>query len=201
MKKWLLKYNSEMMENSKDQNLYFTINGESILRKIPNEVEDCYRFSNYLIDSNKKRLKTIIRIFAFVLRFVNKLKSKLRSRKIKSQIQSSKNILLTEEEIKASEQHLVKKATLEVKHCLKSNQFEKISSEKDGIFYYNGKIPLTENVNAACEMSSITKDLSSSTFCVPVIYKHFPLANSVINEVHRHSKIAKHSGIEIIRRM
>ena len=49
-------------------------------------------------------------------------------------------------------------------------------------------------------MSTVMKDLSSSTFCVPIMYKHSPLAYSIVNEVHWYSKSAKHSGVEIMWR-
>ena len=49
-------------------------------------------------------------------------------------------------------------------------------------------------------MSDVMKDLSSSTFFVPVIYKHFPLAYSIVNDVHWNSSVAKHSGVETVWR-
>ena len=47
-------------------------------------------------------------------------------------------------------------------------------------------------------MSDVMKDLSSSTFFVPVIYKHSPLAYSIVNDVHWNSSVAKHSGVETV---
>ena len=40
------------------------------------------------------------------------------------------------------------------------------------------------------------QDLASTSFCVPVTDKHSPLAYSIINEVHWHSQVARHSGVE-----
>ena len=45
-------------------------------------------------------------------------------------------------------------------------------------------------------MSTVMKDLAADTSCVPIIYKHSPLAYSLIHEVHWHSKAAMHSGVE-----
>ena len=49
-------------------------------------------------------------------------------------------------------------------------------------------------------MPSVMKDLSSSTFCVPAIYKHPPLAYSMVNKIHWHSDAAKHSCVESVLR-
>ena len=45
-------------------------------------------------------------------------------------------------------------------------------------------------------MTEVMKDLCSSTFCVSLVYKHSPLAYSIVNEIHWYSAAAKHSGIE-----
>ena len=49
-------------------------------------------------------------------------------------------------------------------------------------------------------MTAVMKDLASTTFCVAVIYRHSPLAYSIINEIHWYSNIAKNSGVETIWR-
>ena len=49
-------------------------------------------------------------------------------------------------------------------------------------------------------MSTTMKDLCSNTFCVTLIYKHSPLAYSIVNGIHWHSDAAKHSGVEIVCR-
>ena len=49
-------------------------------------------------------------------------------------------------------------------------------------------------------MTAVIKDLTFTTFCVPVIYRHSPLAYSIINEIHWYSNVAKHSGVETIWR-
>ena len=59
---------------------------------------------------------------------------------------------------------------------------------------------LTESIESVGGMTDVMKDLSSATFCVPIVYKHSPLAYSLINEVHWYSNSAKHSGIETVWR-
>ena len=89
---------------------------------------------------------------------------------------------------------------MEVKKFAKPSQYEKISTEAKGILYYNGRILPTDGISAACEMTAVMKDLASTTFCVPVIYRHSPLAYSIINEIHWYANVAKHSGVETIWR-
>ena len=87
---------------------------------------------------------------------------------------------------------------MEIKTFVKPSQYEKISTEANGILYYSGKSVPTERISAVFEMAAVMKDLESTVFCVPVIYRHSPLAYSVINEIHRHSNVATHSGVEKI---
>ena len=86
--------------------------------------------------------------------------------------------------------------TSEVKEFVKENEYQNISLQRDGILYYKGRVLATEKINASYKMSTVMKDLCSNTFRVPVIYKHSPLAYSIVNEIHWHSDAAKHSGVE-----
>ena len=166
---------------------------------IPVEVQECYNFSNYLLDPNRRSFHTTVRILGFVLRFIRNSKCPS-STKQQRKLQKSTISELSDEEINLSKQYFFKKATSEVKMYLKPSQYQQITTEKDEILYYNGRILPTENVTAICEMSDVMKDFSSSTFCVPVIYKHSPLAYSIVNDVHWNSKAAKHSGVETVWR-
>ena len=91
-----------------------------------------------------------------------------------------------------------KEITAFVKKNLSNKKNIKISFQKDGILYYKGRILTTKKINASCELSTIMKDLCSNTLCVPVIYKHSPLAYSIVNEIQCHSDAEKHSGVEIV---
>ena len=105
---------------------------------------------------------------------------------------------MSDEEITASENYFFKKATSEVKGFVKEKEYQKISFQKDRILHYKGKILATERINATCKMSTVIKDLCSNSFCVPVIYKHSPLAYSIVNEINWYSDAAKHSGVETV---
>ena len=50
------------------------------------------------------------------------------------------------------------------------------------------------------KMTDAMRDLCSTTFFVPMIDKHSPLAYSIINEVHWYNKVANHSGVETVLR-
>ena len=93
-----------------------------------------------------------------------------------------------------------KEITAFVKKNLSNKKNIKILFQKDGILYHKGRILTTEKINASCELSTIMKDLYSNIFCVPVIYKHLPLAYSIVNEIQCHSDAAKNSGVETVWR-
>ena len=131
---------------------------------------------------------------AFVLKFIKLVKTKS---SWKFQNNDVNSITLIVEEILASKEYLFRKAALEVKKFIKPTQCQKISIEKDSILCYSGRILPTDIIKITGEMSTVMKDLAADTFCVPIIYKHSPLAYSLINKVHWHSKVAMHSGVEI----
>ena len=106
--------------------------------------------------------------------------------------------MFTENESKEAENYFFKKETLKVKKLAKPSQYEKISTEANGILYYNGRILPTDRISAACEMTAVMKELASTIFCAPLMYTHSPLAYSIINEIHWYSNVAKHSGVETI---
>ena len=176
------------------QQLYYNESINVYQQKIiPHEVTECYKFSSYLLDPNKHRFRTVVRIMAFVLKFIKLVKTKSPQ---KFQNNDVNSITLSDEEILAAKEYFFRKATLEVKRFIKPTQYQKISIERDGILYYSGRILPTDNIKITGEMSTVMKDLAADTFCVPIIYKHSPLAYSLINEVHWHSKAPMHSGVE-----
>ena len=64
-----------LMANKVDKS-YLISDVDNYHRKIPSEELTCYKFSKYEVDPNKARLKKVVRIFAFVLRFIKKLQKK-----------------------------------------------------------------------------------------------------------------------------
>ena len=120
--------------------VYETIAVDSYQRKIPSEVLKCYKFSKYVVDPNKARFKKVVRIFAFVLRFIKKLQRKSKIGQPSIAQKTSYSGILIDEEITTSENYFFKRATLEVKEFVKENEYQKISFQKDDIQYCKGRI-------------------------------------------------------------
>ena len=59
-----------------------------------------------------------------------------------------------------------------------------MSVEKNAILYYVGRILPTEKISCADQLSNTMRDLCATTFCVPCVYRHSPIAYSIVNEVH-----------------
>lgn len=111
-KKNLLKYSSQVHEDE-HQNTYLAIQTENELtccKTLPKEVEEYYKFSSYLIDLNKRKFKTFVRVIEFILKFVKNLRKKIRLLQDRKQL--SKVILFKDNELKEAENYLFKKATL-----------------------------------------------------------------------------------------
>ena len=95
---------TEMKGNQNEIPLHSSRNQESEIfyyakekrnKNIPTEVTERYVYSNYLIDPNRHRFGTIVRIMAYVLKFINftKIKQKLKNQ-IKTHIKKIlKNVL------------------------------------------------------------------------------------------------------------
>ena len=109
---------------------------------------------------------------------------------------------LSETEINNAYDYYYKKATQEVLTFAKENEYKNISKMNKEILYYTGRILPEQKVTAGegVTMTSVMKDLSSTTFCVPIIDAHSPVAYSVVNEVHWEDKVAKHRGVETVYR-
>ena len=111
-------------------------------------------------------------------------------------------IELTESDLLEALYYYFTKSTLEVKHFFRRESYAKISTESNGILYYTGRIlpsQLFDN-KSDLQLSDVCIDLSSSSFCVPLVAQQSPLAYAIINEVHWHDPDAQHSGNETVLR-
>ena len=93
-----------------------------------------------MVDPNKARFKKVVRIFAFVLRFIKKLQRKSKIGQPSIAQKTNYPGILIDEEITTSENYFFKRATLEVKEFVKENEYQKISFQKDDIQYCKGRI-------------------------------------------------------------
>ena len=101
--------------------VYETITVDSYQRKIPSEVLECYKISKDVVDPNKARFKKVVRIFAFVRRFIKKLQKKSKICQASIALKTNYPGILSDEEASASENYFFKKATSEVKEFVKEN--------------------------------------------------------------------------------
>ena len=175
--------------------------GNTHLSTVQANIKSHYEFSDYLIDPNRFRFQKVVRIIAMVHMFVQKCKSKCNTRSPKSYSKDETVVIkVTDDEFQRALNYFFRKATSEVKHFNSSEKYEKISSEKDGILYYTGRILQCQEINVITTMTDVMRDLSSTMFCVPLVDKFSPIAYSIINEIHWHHSVAKHSGVETVLR-
>ena len=173
---------------------------------VPADVKNHYEYSDYLLDPNKFGYERVIRIMGLVYRYVNNLKASLTQKRTLVSIydgffEKESPLVLTERELSDAKSYFFRKATAEVKHFAKPSEYETISKEENGILFYTGRILPTEKIlDVREQMTDAMKDLSATSFCVPLIHKHSPLAYSIVNEIHWHSSVAQHSGIETVWR-
>ena len=193
------EFKKEMMfhDNGASDILKMSFNCEIITRKIPDQVVKRYEFSRYIIDPNRRRFKTVVRIVGWLYRFIHNLKSKVKKIPVEDWIGRS---TLSMDEIQNAERYFFRAATEEVKHFMKEKQYGKISKEQNGILTFTGRILPSGGVSAVTPMTDAMKDLSATTFCVPVIERHSPIAYSIINDIHWYDDTVKHSGNESVWR-
>ena len=171
-----------------------------------NEIAERYEYSQYLVDPNKHSFSRVVRLVALLKLFVKKCRTAVELKRKGLDIERCKtlpqpvDVTLNDEEIREAENYFFRKTTAELRHFAKPSEYEKISSEKEGILYYTGRILPTQFVDGVVTLTDAMIDLSSSTFCVPVIDAHSPVAYSIVNDVHWNHEVANHRGVETVYR-
>ena len=153
---------------------------------LPDDVRKRYQFSNFLIDPNYRDFTFVIRILAFVYRFINNTRTK----------QQIMSINPTNDEITQAEKYFFKKSTNEIRHFLPPKKYEPISVVKDEVLYFNGRILPSNQVTIVGRFTDAMLDLSSKSFCDPLVDRHSPIAYSIISDIHWNHRVSKHSGID-----
>ena len=172
-----------------------------------------YVFSQYLLDPNRRRFSSASRVMAIVMKFINNCRTQVANNRNPNMNEDEvcetyqvkilgENIvvILTDEELAHGKNYFFRKATAEVLQFAKESDYRKISTEKNGILYYTGRVMPEQQVDCTVKMTDIMKDLSSTTFFVPIVDAHSPIAYSIINETHWDHKVANHSGVETVYR-
>ena len=95
-------------------------------------------------------------------------------------------MILSEEELQEAENYYYRKAALEIKKFVIESKYKDLCVEKGSILYYTGRILPGQEFNAVANLTEVMKDLTSTTFHVPLVDKHSPIAYSVVNEATRY---------------
>ena len=77
--------------------------------------------------------------------------------------------------------HFYKKATVEIKQFLSKNVYKHISKERNEVLYFIGRILPSQD--GKLNLSDVCVDLTTVSFCVPLVDKFSPLAYALINEI------------------
>ena len=188
------------------------------LTHVHKAVEKRYKFSNYLLNPNKFRFKTVIRIMALVLLFAKKLcdrtkkqfkfletaKSRENNQYVefpvlaatKNEIVKVAVIQTPQELLDAAKLYYFRKATLEIQEFVNPHLYKKISTRKNEILYYTGRILMTQKIDGQFGFNDAMLDLSESTFCVPMTDCHSPIAYAIVSETHWYDPDISHKGVE-----
>ena len=211
-------------------NSYFyalTYEAYSAMKIDPVVMKQRYEHCKYIIDPNRFRFRTVVRILALVLLFIRNIQKK-RGKTAKNltkchvpvtlHFKYDKNLVtinkpnsvlkckpglvvpLTDEDIGFALEYFYRKSTDEVKKFLPKKAYQNITKEVNGILYYSGRILASQEFNGKLNLSDVCLDLSATTFCVPVVDCMSPVAHSIASEVHWHDIDACHSGVETLLR-
>ena len=192
---------------------------------VPNEVGTRYTFSKYLLDPNKYRFQTVIRILALVFLFLQKIGKKranvfgfLKKRQFRqerrtkgeyvvSQVDSTMYahkvavVHLPEDIVNAAKSYFFLKATHEVKQFVHPSKYKNNSIMRDGILYFTGRILASQEISGKIALSDACVDLSASSFCVPITDALSPVAYAIVSETHWYHPDVSHGGVESILRI
>ena len=111
-----------------------------------------------------------------------------------------KVVEVTDKMLQASMTYFSLKASNELKHFLVKKKYVNISKEIDGILYYSGRILEDYQFDGYPDLCAAAIDLSSTTFCVPLMDQYSPVGIAISLEVHWHHPDVRHKGIETIYR-
>lgn len=190
-----LKLSTEEMTEARKETALNQESFLSIKRKlVPSEVADRYAFSGYLVDPNSHPFHIVVKIMSYVLKFVSNCRRKLKYRP--DTVPVVVHIPLTDEELKDGSDYFFRKCTGEIKQFLPKTKYDHISKEVDGILIYSGRILSSTEVTCTGKFTNAMKDLTSTTFCVPLVDKSSPVAYSIINDVHWNHTSVMHCGVE-----
>ena len=189
--------NKELAEVNKETQICKSFDVHTALNS--DEITKRYKFSSYVLDPNRFAFQKVVRIMGYVKRFIHNLRRHCISKVARNDVQITPTDL-SEEEIKSAEEYYFQKGTCEVKTFTSKSKYENITCEKDGKLMFTGRILPDQDMSIVGKFTKFMKDLSSTTFCVPVLDRYSPVAYSIVLDIHWNHPTARHSGVETTHR-
>ena len=182
--------------------------GGIVLTNLKSKVADRYSFSKYVLDPNKFSWPKVIRIMAYCLRFIYKLKKgnwekpwfpnqslpSLQETKPPVTVQAGKEKLSVElprlVELGRAESYYYYKATQEVRQFTKAKEWKNHTIQDNSILLYDGR--LVEGQEVANQLGA-GLDLEPLMFIRPVADRYSPVSYSVM--LYSHSVLGRHRNV------
>ena len=109
-------------------------------------------------------------------------------------------VYLSENILNSAKKYYFGKATLEVKQYVDPRRYENNSVMKNDILYYTGRILSSQKIDGKFSFGDACLDLSPSSFIVPIIDSHSPIAYAIVSETHWYHADVSHGGVESVLR-
>ena len=184
---------------------------------VPNELGERYKFCNYLVGPNKYRFRTVIRIMALVFLFIKKCNERknflflqnphflshhvMESHPVDVYQNNDEDVVhISDHMLLAAKMYYFRKCTLEIKKFVDPGKYKNNSKMVDGVLYHTGRILSSEKLDGKLSLSDVCLDLTTSTFCVPIVDSLSPVAYAIVSETHWHHPDVSHGGVESVLR-
>ena len=107
---------------------------------------------------------------------------------------------ISDEMLHAAFNYFVLKASAEIIHFLDKKRYTNISKNIGGALYYSGRILPDQQFQGYPDLCNAALDLCQTSFCVPMMDQHSPIAISISLEIHWHHPDVMHGGVESMLR-
>ena len=202
-------------------------NVQCFVKYVPNELGDRYKFSKYLVDPNRFRFRTVVRIMGMVFTFIIKCQRKCKAKRsfgfMKKRTFSGHLVEgyghyvvghpinvkpgtrvavvhLSNDVLAAAKMYYFEKATAELQQFVDPSKYKNNSVLREGVLYHTGRILATQEVDGTFALSDACLDLSASSFCVPMTDALSPVAYAIVSETHWYHPDVNHGGVESVLR-
>ena len=81
-------------------------------------------------------------------------------------------------------------------HFLDKKRYTNISKNIGGALYYSGRILPDQQFQGYPDLCNAALDLCQTSFCVPMMDQHSPIAISISLEIHWHHPDVRHRGVD-----